>query len=180
MLKTPVYLEIIDFIAAGPTPAEVAAFHPSERPQQRVQTLLRRQKSENLKVQEEAELEHYMQLEHLMRLAKGPRTPVSGQVSGGYISAKLRLEVVLRVEEICEYCLVHRHDGCFGHAVDHVISVKHGGRTELDNLALSCASCHQRKGTDIGSIVQETERFVALFNPRCDAGASTSSSRTAH
>jgi hypothetical protein len=70
MLKTPVYLEIIDFIAAGPTPAQVAAFHPSERAQRRVMTLLRRQKEDKLRAKEEAELDHYMQLEHLMRLAK--------------------------------------------------------------------------------------------------------------
>lgn len=79
MLKTPVYLEIIDFIAAGRTPAEVAAFHPSERAQRRVQTLLRRQKSEKLNDQEVAELEHYMQLEHLMRLVKArARRYISG------------------------------------------------------------------------------------------------------
>jgi hypothetical protein len=89
-------------------------------------------------------------------------------VSRVYIRAKLRLEVVLRAGEICEYCLVHRDDACFGHAVDHVISAKHGGRTDMDNLALSCASCNQRKGTDIGSIVPRSGRFVGLFNPRRD------------
>jgi hypothetical protein len=70
MRNTPVYLEIIDFIAAGPTPAELAAFRPSEPAQRRVMTLLRRQKSDELKAPEKAELEHYMQLEHLMRLIK--------------------------------------------------------------------------------------------------------------
>lgn len=70
MRKMPVYLEIVDFFAAGPTPAEVAAFRPSERAQRRVMTLLRRQKLEELNAPEEAELEHYMQLEHLMRLIK--------------------------------------------------------------------------------------------------------------
>jgi hypothetical protein len=69
---------------------------------------------------------------------------------------------------MCEYCLVHRDDSGLGYAVDHVISVKHGGRTELDNLALSCASCNRRKGSDIGSIVPGTAKFVALFNPRRD------------
>jgi hypothetical protein len=70
MLETPAYLEIIDFIAAGPTPAEVAEFRPSERVQRRMATLLRRQKLDKLGPREKAELEHYMQLEHLMRLAK--------------------------------------------------------------------------------------------------------------
>ena len=89
-------------------------------------------------------------------------------MSGAYIRAKLRMEVVLRAGGICEYCLVHQDDMWLGYAVDHVISMKHGGRTELDNLALSCSSCNQRKGTDIGSVAPRSGRFVPLFNPRRD------------
>lgn len=89
-------------------------------------------------------------------------------MSGTYVSAKLRLEVVLRAGEICEYCLVHQDDTWFGPAIDHVISVKHGGRTVLDNLALSCASCNQRKGSNVGSILPKSGKFVPLFNPRRD------------
>lgn len=70
MQMSPVYLEIIDFIAAGPTSAEVAEFRPSENAQSRVMHLLERQQAEELPAQEKAELDHYMQLEHLMRLAK--------------------------------------------------------------------------------------------------------------
>ena len=67
---TPVYLEIIDFIAAGPTSAEVAEFRPAENARSRVMHLLERQQADELRSQEKAELDHYMQLEHLMRLAK--------------------------------------------------------------------------------------------------------------
>ncbi|HEX5869300.1 MAG TPA: HNH endonuclease signature motif containing protein [Longimicrobium sp.] len=85
------------------------------------------------------------------------------------ISAGLRREVVRRAGEICEYCLIHQDDAFFGCAVDHVVSEKHGGRTELDNLALSCALCNRRKGSDVASVVPETRRVVALFDPRADA-----------
>lgn len=30
MQATPVYLEVVDFIAAGPTPDRIAAYHPSQ------------------------------------------------------------------------------------------------------------------------------------------------------
>lgn len=89
-------------------------------------------------------------------------------MSGTYISATLRREVVRRAGEICEYCLIHQDDALLGCAVDHILSEKHGGQTEFDNLAQSCALCNRRKGTDIASVVPETRRVVALFNPRAD------------
>jgi len=41
---SPVYFEIIDFIAAGTTPDAVAQFHPSLEAQQRVADLIEREK----------------------------------------------------------------------------------------------------------------------------------------
>jgi hypothetical protein len=64
------YTEIIDFIAGGSSPRSVVAFRPSPRTQQRVATLLAREKSDGLTPEEASELEHYSQLEHIMRLAK--------------------------------------------------------------------------------------------------------------
>jgi hypothetical protein len=66
----PVYQEIVEFIAAGTTPSSVAAYRPSEAARVRVEELIRREKSDGLSGEESAELGHYMQLEHLMRLAK--------------------------------------------------------------------------------------------------------------
>lgn len=70
MTMTKVYDEIIDFIAAGASPAEVVAFKPSEQMQARVSDLLDREKGEGLSPEEKAELDHYLILEHIMRLAK--------------------------------------------------------------------------------------------------------------
>jgi hypothetical protein len=90
-------------------------------------------------------------------------------VSGAYITAALRREVVKRAGEICEYCLTNQDDALSGCSVDHIISQKHGGRTELGNLALACTLCNSGKGTDIASVVPGTQRVVALFNPRADS-----------
>lgn len=64
------YEELIDFIAAGTTPDNIVAFRPSDETKQRVADLLRREKTTELTPDELSELDRYMQLEHLMRLAK--------------------------------------------------------------------------------------------------------------
>lgn len=68
----------------------------------------------------------------------------------------------------CEYCLVPEAVTFIAHQIDHVIGRKHGGPSTPGNLALSCALCNRRKGSDIGSIDPETGDLVPLFNPRRD------------
>ena len=65
-----VYDEIIDFIAAGTRPRDLVGFRPSEEAKARVGDLIRREKEAGLSPEEAAELDHYLQLEHLMRLVK--------------------------------------------------------------------------------------------------------------
>ncbi len=89
----------------------------------------------------------------------------------GYISDELRRLVAARAEYLCEYCLLHEDDTYFGCQIDHIISVKHGGATDADNLAYACPFCNRHKGSDIGSIVRETNEFVRFFNPRLDSWA---------
>jgi hypothetical protein len=70
MLMTRAYEEIIDFIAAGTTPSGIVAFQPSEEAKARAADLIHREKTTGLSPEETTELNHYLQLEHLMRLAK--------------------------------------------------------------------------------------------------------------
>jgi len=65
-----VYEEFVDFLAAGTTPQGVVDFHPSEATKLKVADLLVRQKAGELSADENAELNHFLQIEHLMRLAK--------------------------------------------------------------------------------------------------------------
>ena len=64
------YEEVIEFIAAGTTPSGVVSFQPSEAVKERVADLIHRDKSIGLSPAEKSELDHYLQLEHLMGLAK--------------------------------------------------------------------------------------------------------------
>lgn len=88
-----------------------------------------------------------------------------------YISAELRRLVVARAEDICEYCLIAADDTFYGCESDHIISEKHGGRTDADNLAYACVCCNQAKGSDVGSIHWENHDFVRFYNPRIDRWA---------
>jgi len=64
------YEEIIDFIAAGTTPEAVVKFRPSAGAQKRVAALVERNTTGQISVEEQSELEDYVQLEHLMVMAK--------------------------------------------------------------------------------------------------------------
>jgi len=70
MSTAKAYEEIIDFIAAGTSPNDVIAYQPSDMVKERVADLIYREKNNGLSPEEKSELDHYMQLEHLMRLAK--------------------------------------------------------------------------------------------------------------
>jgi len=75
-----VYEELIDFIAAGPSSGDVVSFRPSEATRQRAFDLVRREKRESISADETAELDHYLHLEHVMRLAKArARQQLSGE-----------------------------------------------------------------------------------------------------
>lgn len=67
---TKAYEEIINFIAAGTSPASVISFQPSDEVKTRVGDLISREKEESLSAEEKTELNLYIQLEHIMRLAK--------------------------------------------------------------------------------------------------------------
>jgi hypothetical protein len=69
-MATKSYDEIIDFIAAGTTPESVVAFRPSDGVQQRVAELVERPKDGSISSEEQSELDDYLQLEHIMIMAK--------------------------------------------------------------------------------------------------------------
>jgi len=85
-----------------------------------------------------------------------------------YISKKDREYVGARSKGRCEYCLMPQRFVLFAFHVDHVISLKHGGQTVIENLALACGTCNSNKGTDLGTVIGESDAIVRFFNPRKD------------
>jgi len=70
MEMTRAYEEIIDFIAAGTTPESVVKFQPAEVVKERVADSDFQEKNGEISTGEKSELDHYLLLEHLIRLAK--------------------------------------------------------------------------------------------------------------
>lgn len=91
-------------------------------------------------------------------------------MSTTYIPVALRRRVIARARRICEYCLIHQDDTFTGCHVDHIVSEKHGGLTESENLALACTFCNLYKGSDLGSLVSSGE-LVRFYHPRTDVWA---------
>ncbi len=84
------------------------------------------------------------------------------------ISFAVRQEVAARAQYLCEYCLISEEDSYFAHQVEHIISLKHGGSSDLENLALACVFCNRNKGSDIASVVPGTSEIVRFYSPRID------------
>ena len=62
--------EVLEALAGLPTPREVLALHPAPALEQRVRSLLEKNRAEGLSSEEEREWERYEYLEHLVRMAK--------------------------------------------------------------------------------------------------------------
>lgn len=82
------------------------------------------------------------------------------------ISDALRYQIAERAGYRCEYCLVAEIDSFLPFQIDHIISQKHGGGDELENLAYACPHCNQYKGTDLSTFLDAYHDIVPLFNPR--------------
>ncbi|MGB0560514.1 MAG: hypothetical protein ACPGVO_01765 [Spirulinaceae cyanobacterium] len=69
-LTRKVYDDFIDFIATGTTPQSMIAFKLSPLAQDRLKDLIYRGKEGELNPEERAELDKFLVVEHLVRLAK--------------------------------------------------------------------------------------------------------------
>lgn len=70
MLPASACDEIIEFFVAGKSREQVDAFRPSAQTRERITHLLGLASEERLSTAERSELEDFLQLEHLMILAK--------------------------------------------------------------------------------------------------------------
>lgn len=82
------------------------------------------------------------------------------------VSAAGRAQVRARANNRCEYC--HKPDrvSTYGYHVDHVIPIKHGGTSDIDNLAWACFECNVSKSESITSYDRVTGQLTPLFHPR--------------
>jgi hypothetical protein len=84
------------------------------------------------------------------------------------MNRSLQGKVWQRAGAAYEYCLLPEEADEIPIQIDHVLPKVHGGLTRLDNLALACFACNNRKGTNLAGIDRRTGTIVRLFNPRRD------------
>ncbi|MEW6208878.1 MAG: HNH endonuclease signature motif containing protein [Acidobacteriota bacterium] len=80
--------------------------------------------------------------------------------------AELRRLVVARARGCYEYCLSQARYSTHSFAIEHIIPKHRGGKTEPNNLALSCQGCNNHKHTKVKARDPLTRKLAPLFNPR--------------
>jgi 5-methylcytosine-specific restriction endonuclease McrA len=66
----------------------------------------------------------------------------------------------------CGYCQSDEANTGIPMAVEHIVPLARGGKTEEANLWLSCDPCNQYKGVLISAVDPETGEEAPLFHPR--------------
>ena len=83
------------------------------------------------------------------------------------VTAQQRQTVIQRGQNCCEYCRSQLRFAMDSFSVEHIVPRYRGGKTELDNLALSCQGCNGHKHTKIEGHDPVTGNNVPLYHPRC-------------
>lgn len=82
------------------------------------------------------------------------------------VSAKQRRTVTKRAFECCEYCLSQLRFSMQSFSIEHILPIDKGGKTDLENLALSCQGCNNHKYNKAEGIDPVSRKIVSLYNPR--------------
>ncbi|MGE0083882.1 MAG: HNH endonuclease [Desulfococcaceae bacterium] len=61
------------------------------------------------------------------------------------ITVTLKRSVAEQAEGCCEYCLSQLRFSMQSFSIEHIIPADKGGKTESENLALSCQGCNNHK-----------------------------------
>jgi HNH endonuclease len=81
---------------------------------------------------------------------------------------QIRDFVVSRAKSRCEYCLSPLEFSSDDFAVEHIVPKSLLGSDDVDNLALSCQGCNNRKFVAISAIDPTTGLETRLYHPRLD------------
>ncbi|MBI4785003.1 MAG: HNH endonuclease [Oscillatoriophycideae cyanobacterium NC_groundwater_1537_Pr4_S-0.65um_50_18] len=82
------------------------------------------------------------------------------------ISNEVKRAIRERANYVCEYCHSSERLSANRFTADHVIPKSLGGSDEIDNLALACRRCNERRYNFVAGVDPETHAIVPIFNPR--------------
>ena len=83
-----------------------------------------------------------------------------------YLSESVKKLVRERANLCCEYCRQPESNSFIKFQFDHIIAIRHGGKSVLENLAFCCMICNRLKGTDLATYLLDEEKLIRLFHPR--------------
>lgn len=87
------------------------------------------------------------------------------------VSVLSRRIVRERAQLRCEYCHADERWQFIRFTIDHIRPQSAGGSDEVDNLALACRNCNERRGNRSEGRDTETGLVVPIFNPRQEVWA---------
>lgn len=70
MAIPPIYNEFIDFLAGGFSPQQIVHYRPSKQLKEKALSLIQKEKQGVLTIEEQSQLTYFLQLEHIIRMAK--------------------------------------------------------------------------------------------------------------
>jgi 5-methylcytosine-specific restriction endonuclease McrA len=79
---------------------------------------------------------------------------------------EIKQAVRQRAKYLCEYCHSSERLSASRFTVDHLTPRSLGGSDDLNNLALACRRCNERRYNFVVGIDPETQETVPIFNPR--------------
>jgi 5-methylcytosine-specific restriction endonuclease McrA len=82
------------------------------------------------------------------------------------INDELKQSVRKQARYMCEYCHSSELLSANRFTIDHVIPRSLGGPDAIDNLALACRRCNERRYNFVAGVDPETQEVVPIFNPR--------------
>jgi 5-methylcytosine-specific restriction endonuclease McrA len=82
------------------------------------------------------------------------------------ISNELKQAIRERARYLCEYCHSPERLSASRFSIDHVIPKSMGGPDDIENLALACRRCNERRYNFVAGIDPQTQKIVPIFNPR--------------
>lgn len=85
-----------------------------------------------------------------------------------YIPDNVRKKVAGRANYRCEYCRIFERHSFLSFHIEHIVSLKHQGSSELSNLAYSCSICNINKGSDVATFLDNLDEPVRFYHPRRD------------
>ena len=77
-----------------------------------------------------------------------------------------REEIFRRAAGCCEYCRSQERFSPDSFSVEHIIPRVRGGGGDLENLALACQGCNNRKYVEVAGIDPVSGLSASLYHPR--------------